>query len=155
MAHIQMSENNYRSWFLPSILWTPGTDFPLSGWTMIIFSCQVISPFPFPFLSFLFLKIFFNCMHLSVLLEYINMHCICFWFPWRWEEGIGTPGTLVTDGCELPFRCWELNPGPWWEHQVPLTSEPSLQPLFHFASVVTSSKNYIMHRIHGLYEDVW
>jgi hypothetical protein len=34
----------------------------------------------------------------------------------------------VTDGCELPSGCWELNPGPLEEQQVLLTAEPSYQP---------------------------
>lgn len=31
--------------------------------------------------------------------------------PWRPEEGIGAPGTGVTDGRE-PCEWWELNSGP-------------------------------------------
>ena len=30
--------------------------------------------------------------------------CLC--------EGVGSAGTGVTDSCELPCGCWELNPGP-------------------------------------------
>jgi hypothetical protein len=37
------------------------------------------------------------------------------------------PGTGVTDGWELPYGCWELNPGPLEEQQVFLIAEPSLQ----------------------------
>ncbi|EGV91681.1 hypothetical protein I79_016791 [Cricetulus griseus] len=36
---------------------------------------------------------------------------------------------LITDSCEPPFDCWELNSGPLEEQSVLLTSEPSLQPL--------------------------
>ncbi|CAO2613549.1 hypothetical protein LEMLEM_LOCUS16128 [Lemmus lemmus] len=32
----------------------------------------------------------------------------------------------VTDSCELPCGCWELNPGPREEQSVLLTTEPSL-----------------------------
>lgn len=32
-------------------------------------------------------------------------------FLWRPENGIRSPGTIVTDGCEAPYRCWELNTG--------------------------------------------
>ncbi|KAM7326927.1 hypothetical protein ACRRTK_013294 [Alexandromys fortis] len=39
------------------------------------------------------------------------------------------PG-IITDGCEPPCGCWELNSGPLEEQSVLLTSEPSLQPLF-------------------------
>ena len=37
---------------------------------------------------------------------------------------------LMTDGCEPPYGCWELNSGPLEEQSVLLTSEPFLQPLF-------------------------
>ena len=37
---------------------------------------------------------------------------------------------LITDGCELPRGCCELNPGPLKEQLVLLTAEPSLQPDF-------------------------
>jgi hypothetical protein len=36
---------------------------------------------------------------------------------------------LITDGCEPPRGCWELNSGPLEEQSVLLTSEPSLQSL--------------------------
>ena len=35
----------------------------------------------------------------------------------------------ITDGCEPPCVCWELNSGPLEEQPVLLSSEPSLQPL--------------------------
>jgi hypothetical protein len=34
----------------------------------------------------------------------------------------------ITDGCEPPCGCWELNSGPLKEQSVLLTAEPSLQP---------------------------
>lgn len=37
------------------------------------------------------------------------------------EEGVGSHGTRVTDGHELPCGHWTLNPGP----PLPLTDEPS------------------------------
>lgn len=36
--------------------------------------------------------------------------------------------TGVTDHCELPCGCRELNPGPLKERLVRFTGEPSLQP---------------------------
>ena len=33
----------------------------------------------------------------------------------------------ITDGCEPPRGCWELNSGPLEEQLVLLTAEPSLQ----------------------------
>jgi hypothetical protein len=34
----------------------------------------------------------------------------------------------ITDGCEPPCGCWELNSGPLEEQSVLLTTEPSLHP---------------------------
>jgi hypothetical protein len=34
----------------------------------------------------------------------------------------------ITDGCEPPCGCWELNSGPLEEQSVLLATEPSLQP---------------------------
>jgi hypothetical protein len=35
------------------------------------------------------------------------------------EEGVKTPGTGATDGCEPSYGCWELNLGPLQEQHVP------------------------------------
>ena len=43
--------------------------------------------------------------------------------------GVRTPGTGVTDSCELSCGCWELNPGPLEEQLVLLTAERTLQAL--------------------------
>lgn len=43
----------------------------------------------------------------------------------------------VTQGCELPCRCWELDPGPLEEQPVLLSAEPSLQPLHLFSSYIS------------------
>ena len=45
------------------------------------------------------------------------------WWPGRPEEGITSPGTGVTDGCELPYGCWESDPGHLEEQ--PVAAEPS------------------------------
>jgi hypothetical protein len=42
---------------------------------------------------------------------------------------------LITDGCELPCGCWDLNSGPSEEQWVLLTTEPSLQPVIAFLSI--------------------
>ena len=39
------------------------------------------------------------------------------------EEGTGSPGTGVTDGCEPSCGCWKLNPGSVQEEPVSLTAE--------------------------------
>ena len=44
-------------------------------------------------------------------------------------EAVGSPGTGVTDRCELPCGCWELSPGPLEEQPVFLSTEPPLQLL--------------------------
>jgi hypothetical protein len=41
----------------------------------------------------------------------------------------------ITDGCEPPYGCWELNSGPLEEQSVLLTAKPSLQP-FLFVCLV-------------------
>jgi len=38
----------------------------------------------------------------------------------------------ITDGCEPPCVCWELNSGPLEEQSVLLTAEPSLQPKSYY-----------------------
>lgn len=42
-------------------------------------------------------------------------------------RGCQIPGIAVTDGGELPYGCWELNPGLLGEKPVFLTTRPSLQ----------------------------
>lgn len=37
---------------------------------------------------------------------------------------------LILDACEPLCHCWTLNSGSLEKQQVPLTSEPSLQPLY-------------------------
>lgn len=59
---------------------------------------------------------FFMCMYaLSVC---VYGYYICVWSLQRSEEGIGAPGTGVTNDCELPCECWKLNLGPSQEQQV-------------------------------------
>ena len=45
-------------------------------------------------------------------------------FQKRLEEGIRSPGSGVTDGCEPPCGYGELNPGPLEEQPVLLTTDP-------------------------------
>jgi hypothetical protein len=42
----------------------------------------------------------------------------------------------ITDGCEPPYGCWDLNSGPSEEQSVLLTAEPSLQPLSVLGSYI-------------------
>lgn len=50
--------------------------------------------------------------------------------PTKLEEGLGSPGTGVLDGCKPPCGHWGSNTCPLEEHPVLLTVELSLQPLF-------------------------
>ena len=46
---------------------------------------------------------------------------------------------LITDGCEPPCRCWELNSGPLEEQAVLLTSEAiSPAPVYYFLPACVS-----------------
>lgn len=56
-------------------------------------------------------------MCVNVLLECMHVHS---------EEGVGLPGTGVTDSCELVCRQWKSKPGPLDEHQVLSTTAPHL-----------------------------
>jgi hypothetical protein len=51
---------------------------------------------------------------------------------WKPEEGIGWPGTGVTDACALPCGCWELIPGPLREQSRFWIAEVCLQPTARF-----------------------
>ena len=53
------------------------------------------------------------------------------------EDSIRFPGNGVTDGCEMPCGCWELNLGPLQKQQVLLTSKSPLQAPHIFLKEVT------------------
>jgi hypothetical protein len=58
----------------------------------------------------------------------------------------------ITNGCELPCGCWELNSGPLEEQPVLLTTEPSLQPpgsaFTHWARLFSLDvKNWLLDRM--------
>jgi len=58
---------------------------------------------------------FIYCMYVSTL-----SHCL--------QTDQKKASDPITDGCEPPCGCWELNSGPLEEQSVLLTTEPSLQP---------------------------
>lgn len=50
------------------------------------------------------------------------------WCPQRPEEGIRFPEIRVKNCCELPYECWELNPGFLEKQQVLLTTGWAISP---------------------------
>jgi hypothetical protein len=46
-----------------------------------------------------------------------------------------TPEEYITDGCEPPCGCWELNSEPLEEQSVLLNAKPSLQPHIFFLAL--------------------
>jgi hypothetical protein len=67
-------------------------------------------------LGFFFFKIY-------LFIYYIQVHCSCFQTD---QKKASDP---ITDACELPCGCWDVNSGPLEEQSVLLTAEPSLQAL--------------------------
>jgi hypothetical protein len=62
-----------------------------------------------------------SCLrNLSLFYMHRCFACLC--------EGAGFFGIGIRDHCELPRRCWELNPDSLEDQSVLLTPEPSLQP---------------------------
>ena len=54
---------------------------------------------------------------------YMSVHCSCLLTHQK------RASDLITDGCEPPCGCWDLNSGPLEDQSVLLLAEPSLQPL--------------------------
>ena len=50
-------------------------------------------------------------MCMNVLLACLSVYHMHAWSLQKPEEGIRTPGTGVTDGCETPCGCWEFHLG--------------------------------------------
>lgn len=73
-----------------------------------------------------FSSLFFILFYVSVLIACMFTHHLHVWYLKRPEVGLGFPETGVTDGCELPCGCWELNPVP----PVLSTTKPSLWLIF-------------------------
>ena len=91
--------------------------------------------------SFIFLNLFI--LFLSALVFCLHM-CLC--------EGARSSWTRVTNSCELPYGCWELNLGPLEEQPVLFLIELSLQPpgtvFLHFFS--SSSANCTVFWVENL-----
>jgi hypothetical protein len=73
------------------------------------------------FLKYISLKSFFSNVYLFILCIRAH-HCSLQTHQKRTSDPI-------TDGCEPPYGCWELNSGPLEEQSMLLTTGPSLQPL--------------------------
>ena len=94
--------------------------------------CSANSPSVQFFPPLWILKIFLHLFNLFYVYEcfaymYVCVPCVYMIPPRRPEKDIKYPGTGVTDNCEPPCGCWELNLGPLQEQQVLLTSEWSLK----------------------------
>lgn len=68
----------------------------------------------------------FSCMCMGVLPECPSVFATCMQCLWRPQEGVGSPGTEGTDGCELP-HLWKLGrePGAWAGSARALSAGPS------------------------------
>jgi E3 ubiquitin-protein ligase NEDD4 len=51
-------------------------------------------------------------MCMNVLLARMSVYHVGAWCLWRPDESAGSSETGLTDDCEPPCRCWELNPSP-------------------------------------------
>jgi hypothetical protein len=74
-------------------------------------------------ISTFFKKRFIHFMYVSTLLLSLDTH----------QKRASDP---ITDGCEPPCGCWELNSGLTEEQSVLLTAESSLQPLISTFTVI-------------------
>jgi hypothetical protein len=75
----------------------------------------------------LVLSSLFVCLFVIYLLTYfipfyMSVHCQCL------QTHQKRASDLITDGCEPPCGCWDLNSRPLEEQPVLLITEPSLQP---------------------------
>jgi hypothetical protein len=76
-------------------------------------------------LSLITLCIWVFCLHVCVPhVCTMSVYHMCAWLQWR--SNIRSPGPGVTDGCELLYRCQELNPDP-------LEEKPVFYPLRHLS----------------------
>lgn len=64
---------------------------------------------------------------MGVLSATVSVHHVCASCLQRPEGCIGSSETGVTDGCELPCVCWELNLDALEEQPVLLVTETPLQ----------------------------
>ena len=63
----------------------------------------------------------------SVLSACVSVYHTMAWCPKNSEDAVRSPGAEVTEGCEIPRGCWELNSGLLQEQYALSTAELSLQ----------------------------
>ena len=87
-----------------------------------------------PFSAEYFVIHHFRKYNIFIILLRISQQCIYFFKLWVWEfcldkteDGGGSPGSDVTDTCEPPCGCWELNPNSLEEEHVLFTADPYLE----------------------------
>ena len=59
---------------------------------------------------------------------YVCMYVLCIQYSVCMSAGQKRARDLITEGCEPPYGCRELNSVPLEEQAMFLTAEPSLQP---------------------------
>lgn len=87
-----------------------------------------------PFSAEYFVIHHFRKYNIFINLLRISQQCMYFFKLWVWEfcldkteDGGGSPGSDVTDTCEPPCGCWELNPNSLEEEHVLFTADPYLE----------------------------
>lgn len=95
-------------------------------------SCPA-SPLTLGMFGLFFFNILLFCVGWVLCHECMSEHYVCT-VPLETIGGLRSPGTgvpdgCVTDACEVPYGCWELNPGPLQGQLELLTIKPQLQLL--------------------------
>lgn len=70
---------------------------------------NIFTDWAYPSIVFFKRFIYFTLTCVSVLLAYMSVHYIHAWCLLRSKEGIGSPGSEISDGCELLCGYWDLN----------------------------------------------
>lgn len=95
-------------WVLTKLLGSlslPTHAFPLSSTLYLPLCCEELClPSDQLELFVLLIYLHFSFMHMSVLLARLCTHVQCLWRP---EVGVGSPGTGITDSCELSCGSWD------------------------------------------------
>lgn len=71
-------------------------------------------------ISAVYIKYLFIISYMWMLFLLVCLYHMHAWGPWRQEEGVGFPGTAITDSCKLLCGFQELNPERGVSSQPPL-----------------------------------